>query len=142
MSTPCRGVVAWRTLTVIGPWGVITTCGVACAATAAGRCCGTQQKNQQKNQRKIQQFFAKKLRFRELSSELRLLMSFSWLCFPGVIWTRFFSPHGFPGFWGSIPKRCTLEHYGVVLHIRRSEKKETRVSGNQKYQEADICGKL
>ena len=105
MSTPCRGVVAWRTLTVIGPWGVITTCGVACAATAAGRCCGTQQKNQQKNQRKMQHFFAKKLRL-----ELRLLMSFSWLCFPGVIWTRFFSPHGFPGFWDSIPKRCKGVH--------------------------------
>ena len=46
-----------------------------------------------------------------LSSELRLLMSFSWPCFPGVIWTRFFSPHGFPGFWDSIPKRCKGVHF-------------------------------
>ena len=45
-----------------------------------------------------------------MSSELRLLMSFSWPCFPGVIWTRFFSPHGFPGFWDSIPKRCKGVH--------------------------------
>ena len=68
--------------------------------------------------------FCEKIEIRELSSELRLLMSFSWLCFPGVIWTRFFSPHGFPGFWDSIPKRCTLEHYGGVLHIRKSEKRK------------------
>ena len=45
-----------------------------------------------------------------LSSELRLLMSFSWPCFPGDIWTRFFSPHVFPGFWDSIPKRCKGVH--------------------------------
>ena len=54
--------------------------------------------------------FCEKIEIRELSSELRLLMSFSWLCFPGVIWTRFFSPHGFPGFWDSIPKRCKGVH--------------------------------
>ena len=37
-------------------------------------------------------------------------MSFSWPFFPGVVWTRFFSPHGFPGFWDSIPKRCKGVH--------------------------------
>ena len=36
--------------------------------------------------------------------------SFSWSCFPGVVWTRFFSPHRFPGFWDSIPKRCKGVH--------------------------------
>ena len=45
-----------------------------------------------------------------LSSELRLLMSFSWSFFPEVVWTSFFSPHCSPGFWDSnhhsIPKRC------------------------------------
>ena len=45
-----------------------------------------------------------------LSSELRLLMSFSWPFFPGVVWTRFFFPDGFPGFWDSIPKRCKGVH--------------------------------
>ena len=33
-------------------------------------------------------------------------MSFSWSFFPVVVWTRFFSPYGFPGFWDSITKRC------------------------------------
>ena len=30
--------------------------------------------------------------------------------FLGLVWTRFFSPHGFPGFYDSIPKRCKGVH--------------------------------
>ena len=31
--------------------------------------------------------------------------------FPGVVWAKFFSPHGFPGFWDAIQngvKKCIV----------------------------------
>ena len=57
-------------------------------------------------------FFVDTLHLSRGSTEWRAAAAYELLLviFPVVVWTRFFSPHGFPGFWDSIPKRCKGVH--------------------------------
>ena len=58
-------------------------------------------------------FFVDTLHLSRGSTEWRAAAAYELLLviFPVVVWTRFFSPHGFPGFWDSIPKRCKGVHF-------------------------------